>query len=49
MLVRDCLSIEYDTIKEAVKKHEDNLEAICEDCLEDDCEKVYLPLKAATK
>ena len=58
MLVCDCVSVEYDVIKEAVKKHGDNIEAImeeteagtiCEDCLEDECEKVDLPLKAAIK
>ena len=58
MLVCDCLDIQYDDIKEAVKKHGDDLEAIqdeteagtvCEECLEDDCDKVDLPLKAAIK
>ena len=56
MMVCDCMDIEYDTILEAVKKHGDNLEAIideteagtvCECCLEDDCDKVELPLPQA--
>ena len=58
MLVCDCIGVEYDDIKEAVRKYGDNLEAIqneteagtiCEGCLEDDCNKVDLPLKAAIK
>jgi len=57
-VVCDCIDIEYEDIIEAVKKHGDNLDAImddteagtiCEDCLEDDCEKVDIPLKAAIK
>ncbi len=56
MLVCDCMDIEYDEIKDAVKKHGDNLEAVmdeteagtaCEACLEDECDKVDLPLKKA--
>lgn len=58
MLVCDCMDVEYEDIKEAVKKHGDNLEAImdetdagtaCEACLEDDCDKVDMPLKIAIK
>jgi len=58
MLVCDCMDIEYKDILEAVKVHGDNLEEImdkteagtaCEACLEDDCEKVELPLKLAIK
>lgn len=57
-IVCDCVDIEYSDILEAVKKHGDNLEAImdeteagtvCEDCLEDECDKVDIPLKAAIK
>lgn len=57
-IVCDCVEIEYSDILEAVKKHGDNLEAImdeteagtvCEDCLEDECDKVDIPLKAAIK
>lgn len=58
MLVCDCNEVEYDVIKEAVKKHGNNIEAImdeteagtvCECCLEDDCEKVDLALPLAIK
>ena len=58
MLVCDCNEVEYDAIKEAVKKHGNNQEAIidetdagtaCECCLEDDCDKVDLPLPLAIK
>jgi len=58
MLVCECNEVEFDTIKEAVKKHGDNLEAImdetdagtvCECCLEEDCDKVDLPLPLAIK
>jgi len=58
MLVCDCNEVEFDVIKEAVKKHGDNIDAImdetdagtaCECCLEDDCEKVDLHLHAAIK
>lgn len=58
MLVCDCNEVEYDVIKEAVKKHGDNLDAImeeteagtvCECCLEEDCDKVDLPLPLAIK
>jgi len=31
MLVCDCNEVEFDVIKEAVKKHGDNLEAIMEE------------------
>ena len=57
-IVCDCVEIEYTDILEAVKKHGDNLDAImdeteagtvCEDCLEDECDKVDIPLKAAIK
>ncbi len=55
-IVCDCVDVEYTDIVEAVKKHGDNLDAImdeteagtvCEDCLEDDCDKVDIPLKIA--
>jgi bacterioferritin-associated ferredoxin len=58
MLVCDCLDIEYDVIKEAVRKHGNNQEAImeeteagtvCECCLEEDCDTVDLPLPLAIK
>jgi NAD(P)H-nitrite reductase large subunit len=58
MLVCDCNDVHFDAIKEAVKKHGDNMEAImeetdagtaCECCLEEDCEKVDLPLPLAIK
>ncbi|WP_455757510.1 (2Fe-2S)-binding protein [Sulfurimonas sp.] len=58
MLVCDCNEVEFDEIKEAVKKYGDNLEAImeeteagtvCECCLEEDCDKVELPLALAIK
>lgn len=56
MLVCDCNDVHFDAIKEAVKKHGDNLEAImeetgagtvCECCLEVECDKVDLPLPLA--
>lgn len=56
MLVCDCNDVHYDTIKEAVKKFGNDQEAImeetnagtaCECCLEEDCEKVELPLPLA--
>jgi bacterioferritin-associated ferredoxin len=52
------MDVIYEDIKEAVKEHGDNLEAIqeateagtaCECCLEDDCESVDIPLKPAIK
>lgn len=58
MLVCDCNEVSFDMIKEAVKMHGDNIEAImdetdagttCECCLEDSCDKVDLPLHAAIK
>ncbi len=58
MLVCDCNDVHYDTIKRAVQKYGDNVEAIieacdagtaCECCLEDDCSKVELPLPLAIK
>lgn len=58
MLVCECNDIHYDAIKEAVKKHGDNQDAImdeteagtvCECCLEEDCDKVDLPLPLAIK
>ena len=57
-IVCDCVQIEYSDILESVKKHGDNLEAImdeteagivCEDCLENECDKVDIPLKVAIK
>jgi len=58
MLVCDCNEVEYETIKEAVKKHGNNQEAImeetaagtaCECCLEIGCAKVDLSLPEAIK
>lgn len=58
MLVCDCNEVEYDAIKAAVKKHGNDIEAIkdeteagtvCECCLEEDCDKVDLPLPLAIK
>ncbi len=58
MLVCDCNDVHFDAIKEAVKKHGNDMEAImeetgagtaCECCLEEDCEKVDLPLPLAIK
>ncbi|MDY0115981.1 MAG: (2Fe-2S)-binding protein [Sulfurimonadaceae bacterium] len=58
MLVCDCEDIYYETIKEAVTKYGDNREAIqnateaglaCSCCLEEECEKVELPLPLAIK
>ncbi len=58
MLVCDCNDVHFDDIIEAVKKHGNNMEAImeetragtaCECCLEEDCEKVDLPLPLAIK
>ena len=58
MLVCDCYELEFDELKESVKKHGDNLEAIMEEteagtacrcCLEEDCDKVKLPLHLAMK
>jgi len=56
MEVCSCNAVDYDIILEAVRTHGDDLEAIqdatdagttCECCLEDDCDKVDLPLPAA--
>jgi len=58
MLVCDCTEVEFDAIKEAVKTHGNDIEAIkeatdagttCECCLEEDCDKVELPLPLAIK
>lgn len=58
MLVCDCNDVHFDAIMEAVKKHGGDIEAImeetgagsaCECCLEEDCEKVDLPLPLAIK
>ena len=58
MTVCECNDVNFDDILEAVKKHGDNLEAImdmtdagttCECCLEEDCDKVDLPLPLAIK
>jgi bacterioferritin-associated ferredoxin len=58
MLVCDCKEVTYDMIKNAVKVHGDDIEAIidatevgtvCECCLEEDCDKVDLPLPLAIK
>ncbi|MGE4510821.1 MAG: (2Fe-2S)-binding protein [Sulfurimonadaceae bacterium] len=56
MLVCDCNEVYYDAIKEAVKKYGSDIETIkevtdagttCQCCLEEDCEKVELPLPLA--
>ncbi|OIP53489.1 MAG: hypothetical protein AUK54_08775 [Helicobacteraceae bacterium CG2_30_36_10] len=56
MLVCDCNEVSYEMVKEAVKKHGDNLEAImqeteagttCGCCLEEGCDKVDLALPLA--
>lgn len=58
MLVCDCNEVSYDMVKEAVKIHGDNLEAImeeteagtaCECCLEEGCVKVDIALPTAIK
>jgi len=58
MLVCDCNEVYFDAIKAAVKKHGDDIDAImeetsagtaCECCLNEDCEKVDLPLPLAIK
>lgn len=58
MLVCDCMDVNYEDIKEAVIKHGDDLDKIqeeteagtvCECCLDEDCDKVDLPLKEAIK
>ena len=58
MTVCDCMDIDYDTILEAVKKYGDDIDSImddteagtvCECCLEEDCDKVELPLHQAIK
>ncbi|MBU0719941.1 (2Fe-2S)-binding protein [bacterium] len=58
MLVCDCNDVHFDAIKEAVMKHGDNIDAImdetdagttCECCLEEECDKVELPLPLAIK
>ena len=58
MLVCDCNEVEYDAIKAAVKKCGNDIEEIknetdagtvCECCLEEDCDKVDLPLPLAIK
>ena len=56
MVVCDCEDLTFEDIKEAVKTHGENIEAIidktdagnaCECCLEDDCDKVDISLAAA--
>ena len=58
MLVCDCNDVHYDEIKEAVEKFGTDLETIkdetsagtaCECCLEEDCDRVDLPLPLAIK
>lgn len=58
MLVCDCNEVYFDAIKEAVKKYGSDIETImektdagtaCECCLQEDCEKVDLPLPLAIK
>lgn len=58
MLVCDCNEIEYDAIKEAVKKHGNDMDAVmdeteagtvCECCQDEECDKVELPLPLAIK
>lgn len=56
MIVCDCKEVTYEMILEAVRTHGANLEAVmeeteagtvCECCLEEDCDKVDLPLPLA--
>ncbi len=58
MLVCDCADVNYDAIKEAVKKYGNDIDAImedteagtmCECCLESDCKKVDISLPDAIK
>jgi len=58
MEVCACNAVDFDMIKAAVAKHGNNLEAIqeetdagttCECCVEEDCDKVDLPLPLAIK
>ena len=58
MLVCDCNDVNYDEIKKAVEEFGSDLETIkdetsagtaCECCLEEDCDRVDLPLPLAIK
>lgn len=58
MLVCDCNDVDYDEIKKAVEEFGTDLETIkdetsagtaCECCLEEDCDRVDLPLPLAIK
>lgn len=58
MLVCDCNDVQYEDILIAVKEYGDDIDAIqnetdagtvCQCCLEDDCDRVELPLKQAIK
>jgi len=58
MLVCDCNDVNYDEIKKAVEEFGTDLETIkdetsagtaCECCLEEDCDRVELPLPLAIK
>jgi bacterioferritin-associated ferredoxin len=58
MLVCDCNEVDFDAVKSAVKKYGNNLKDImdetdagtaCECCLEEECDKVDLPLHQAIK
>ncbi len=58
MLVCDCNDVHYDEIKKAVEEFGVDLETIkdetsagtaCECCLEEDCDRVDLPLPLAIK
>lgn len=58
MLVCDCNDVSYDEIKKAVEEFGSDLETIkdetsagtaCECCLEEDCDRVDLPLPLAIK
>ncbi|KIM08525.1 MAG: hypothetical protein KU28_03805 [Sulfurovum sp. PC08-66] len=56
MLVCDCIGLDFDEIKEAVKQHGDDIEAIqdatdagtiCGCCTETECDKVDITLQEA--
>ncbi|KIM06895.1 MAG: hypothetical protein KU38_11570 [Sulfurovum sp. FS08-3] len=58
MLVCDCMGLDFDEIKEAVREHGDDIEAIqdatdagtiCGCCAEGECEKVDITLQEAIK
>ncbi len=58
MLVCDCMGLDFDEIKEAVREHGDDIEAIqdatdagtiCGCCAEAECDKVDMTLQEAIK